>query len=72
MRPFYQASRPDWLNTFDARVDLGPTPFVLAGLIAFVIALRTVAGHAIKVAPTNPSKPFATSRIMAMRRGGFK
>ena len=21
----------DWLNTFDARIDLGPTPFVLAG-----------------------------------------
>ena len=24
----------DWLNTFDARIDLGPTPFVLAGLLA--------------------------------------
>jgi putative ABC transport system permease protein len=44
----------DWLNNFDARVDLGPTPFVLAGLIAFVIALGTIAGHAIKVARTNP------------------
>ncbi|TGX52436.1 FtsX-like permease family protein [Sphingomonas gei] len=44
----------DWLNTFDARVDLGPAPFVLAALIAFVIALGTVAGHAIRVARTNP------------------
>ena len=44
----------DWLNNFDARVDLGPTPFVLAGLIAFVIALGTIAGHAIRVARTNP------------------
>ncbi len=44
----------DWLNNFDARVGLGPTPFVLAGLIAFVIALGTIAGHAIKVARTNP------------------
>ena len=44
----------DWLNNFDARVDLGPTPFVLACLIAFVIALGTVAGHAIRVARTNP------------------
>ena len=24
----------DWLNTFDTRIDLGPTPFVLAGLLA--------------------------------------
>jgi putative ABC transport system permease protein len=44
----------DWLNNFDARVGLGPTPFVLAGLVAFVIALGTVAGHAIRVARTNP------------------
>ncbi|MDQ8756102.1 ABC transporter permease [Sphingosinicella sp. LHD-64] len=44
----------DWLNTFDARVDLGPAPFVLAGLIALVIAIGTIAGHAIKVARANP------------------
>ena len=44
----------DWLNTFDARIDLGPTPFVLAGLLALVIALGTIAGHAFKVARANP------------------
>jgi putative ABC transport system permease protein len=44
----------DWLNTFDARIDLGPGPFVLAGLIALAIAIGTVAGHALKVARTNP------------------
>jgi putative ABC transport system permease protein len=44
----------DWLNTFDARVDLGPGPFVVAGLLALGIAIGTVAGHAIKVARTNP------------------
>ena len=44
----------DWLNTFDARVDLGPTPFVLAGLLALLIAIGTIAGHAIKVARSNP------------------
>jgi putative ABC transport system permease protein len=44
----------DWLNTFDARIDLGPTPFVLAGLLALVIAIGTIAGHAIKVARANP------------------
>jgi putative ABC transport system permease protein len=44
----------DWLNTFDARIDLGPTPFLLAGLLALVIAIGTIAGHAFKVARANP------------------
>ena len=44
----------DWLNTFDARIDLGPLPFVVAGGIALAIALGTVAGHAIRVARANP------------------
>ncbi|WP_046347761.1 ABC transporter permease [Sphingomonas changbaiensis] len=43
-----------WLNQFDARIALTPGPFVLAGLIAFAIAIGTVAGHAIRVARTNP------------------
>jgi putative ABC transport system permease protein len=44
----------DWLNGFDARIDLGPGPFVLAGVLALGIAVGTIAGHAIKVARTNP------------------
>jgi len=44
----------DWLNTFDDRVALTPTPFVVAGLIAFAIAIGTVAGHAFRVARLNP------------------
>jgi putative ABC transport system permease protein len=44
----------DWLNRFDARIDLGPGPFVIAGLLAFVIAIGTIAGHALRVARTNP------------------
>ena len=44
----------DWLNTFDARVDLGPEPFLFAGLLAFAIAIGTIAGHAFRVARTNP------------------
>jgi putative ABC transport system permease protein len=44
----------DWLNTFDARIDLGPTPFVLAGLLALAIAIGTISGHAFKVARANP------------------
>jgi putative ABC transport system permease protein len=44
----------DWLNSFDARIALGPGPFVLAGLLALGIAVATVAGHALRVARMNP------------------
>ena len=44
----------DWLNTFDARIALTPGPFVLAGFLAFAIAIGTIAGHAVKVARLNP------------------
>ena len=44
----------DWLNGFDARITLGPTPFLVAGLIALAIAVATIAGHAFKVARSNP------------------
>ncbi|HWT12918.1 MAG TPA: ABC transporter permease [Allosphingosinicella sp.] len=44
----------DWLNEFQSRIDIGPTPFVLAGLVALAIAAATVAGHAVRVARSNP------------------
>jgi putative ABC transport system permease protein len=44
----------DWLNGFDTRIALGPTPFLLAGGLALAIALGTIAGHAFKVARANP------------------
>jgi putative ABC transport system permease protein len=44
----------DWLNGFDARIALTPGPFLLAGLLALVIALGTISGHAIRVARMNP------------------
>jgi putative ABC transport system permease protein len=44
----------DWLNGFDTRIALGPTPFALAGALTLAIALATVAGHAIRIARTNP------------------
>ena len=44
----------DWLNSFDARIPLGPTPFLLAAILALGIALGTIAGHALKVARANP------------------
>ena len=43
-----------WLNGFDQRIPLGPTPFLLAAALALVIAIGTVASHAIRVARSNP------------------
>jgi putative ABC transport system permease protein len=44
----------DWLNGFDSRIALGPVPFIVAGGLALAIALGTIAGHAFKVARSNP------------------
>ena len=44
----------DWLNRFDMRISLGPSPFLLAGGVALAIAVGTVAGHAFRVARANP------------------
>lgn len=43
-----------WLNGFDDRIALTPTPFVAAGAAALVIAVATVGGHAWRVARTSP------------------
>ncbi len=44
----------EWLNGFAERVDLGPAPFLLAGMLALAIAVATVGGHALRVARANP------------------
>jgi putative ABC transport system permease protein len=44
----------DWLNGFDQRITLGPTPFLVAAAIALAIAIGTVMSHAVKVARANP------------------
>jgi len=44
----------DWLNTFDARIELTPGPFAVAGVLAFLIAVATVAGQSVRVARMNP------------------
>jgi putative ABC transport system permease protein len=44
----------DWLNTFDARIPLGPTPFLVAGGVALAIAIGTIGAHAFRVARANP------------------
>jgi putative ABC transport system permease protein len=43
-----------WLNGFDTRIALSPVPFLLAGALALLIAVATVAGHAFRVARSNP------------------
>ena len=44
----------DWLNEFQDRIEIGPLPFIVAGLAAFAIAAVTIAGHALRVARANP------------------
>jgi putative ABC transport system permease protein len=44
----------DWLNNFDARVTLGPAPFLIAGALALAIAIGTIGAHAFRVARENP------------------
>ena len=44
----------NWLHTFDTRIDMGVMPFIGAGLLALVIAIGTIASHAIRVARANP------------------
>jgi putative ABC transport system permease protein len=43
-----------WLETYDTRIDMSVLLFVGAGLLALVIAIGTIATHAIKVARANP------------------
>ncbi|MCW3849442.1 ABC transporter permease [Sphingomonas sp. LB-2] len=44
----------EWLNRFDARIPLGPVPFLLAGGLALAIAVVTIGAHAFRVARSNP------------------
>jgi ABC-type phosphate/phosphonate transport system permease subunit len=50
----------DWLQKYDYRIDISWWVFVLAGLLAFVIALLTVSTHTIKAAIANPVKSLRT------------
>jgi putative ABC transport system permease protein len=44
----------NWLHRFDTYVPMGVAPFVGASLLALIIAIGTIAGHAFKVARANP------------------
>jgi putative ABC transport system permease protein len=49
-----------WLQDFAYRMNLSAWTFVLAGLVAVIIAFITVSFHAIKAAITNPVKSLRT------------
>ncbi|WEJ99394.1 MAG: ABC transporter permease [Candidatus Sphingomonas phytovorans] len=43
-----------WLNGFESRISLTPVPFLVAGLLAVMIAIGTISAHAWRVARTSP------------------
>jgi putative ABC transport system permease protein len=45
-----------WLEGFPSRVELGVGPFLLAGVVAILIALVTVSGQALRAAMSDPVK----------------
>src|SRR4051812_24698251 len=49
-----------WLQNFAYRISLGLWAFLLAGLLAVIIAFLTVSFQAIKAAVTNPVKSLRT------------
>jgi ABC-type antimicrobial peptide transport system permease subunit len=49
-----------WLNNFAYRISISWWVFVLAGLVAFVIAISTISFQAIKAALSNPVKSLRT------------
>jgi len=50
----------NWLQKYDYRIDISWWVFVIAGLLALVIALVTVSTQAIKAAISNPVKSLRT------------
>jgi putative ABC transport system permease protein len=49
---YYAMNR--WLQNFAYRINIGLVSFVLAGLLAFTIAIITVSFQSIKAALANP------------------
>lgn len=52
--PLVTLAMTKWLDGFAYRIDLSPWVFVLATLLALVIAVGTVAFHAVRAALANP------------------
>jgi len=54
--PLAYMAMNQWLNNFEFRIDIQWSVFVLAGVIAMLIAFLTVSYQAIKAAVSNPIK----------------
>jgi len=52
--PLTWLAMKNWLETFAYRVDVPIWIFIVAGIIAFVIALSTVSFHAFRASRLNP------------------
>ena len=50
----------DWLENYDYRIAINWWIFIIAGLLALVIALITVSSQAIRAAVRNPIKSLRT------------
>jgi putative ABC transport system permease protein len=50
----------DWLQNYDYRINISAWVFVIAGIIAMVVALITVSTQAIRAAVSNPVKSLRT------------
>ena len=59
--PIAYLNMENWLNAFAYRIDISLAYFIFAALITLIIAWSVVAGHAIKVARTNPIKALRVS-----------
>ena len=49
----YQAMN-NWLNDFEFRIAIGPAVYILAGLIALIIAFIAISYHSLKLAKSSP------------------
>ena len=49
-----------WLNDFAYRIDMGTDIFILAAVLAFIIAMATISFQAIKAASSDPVKSIRT------------
>src|SRR5690606_40981821 len=46
----------DWLGSYNYRIEIGWTVFVLAALVATAIAVLTISSQALRAATANPTK----------------
>ena len=52
----------NWLKDFAFRINIEWWVFILAGLLASIIAVLTVSVHAVKAANANPVKPYVQNK----------